>query len=92
MFQLLTRFIFFISPLFKTRFGLQTENLALRHQLCIFQRSVKSPKIRPADRVLWSLLSRVWSDWKEESDYRRGKVVAIPHVGGLHHHYEREAA
>ena len=55
----------FITPLFKARIYLQAENLALRHQLCVLQRSVKRPKIRPADRVLWSLLSRFWSDWKD---------------------------
>ena len=53
------------AAIFKSRIRLQTENLALRHQLCVFQRSVKRPKIRPADRVLWSFLSRVWSGWKE---------------------------
>ena len=50
---------------FKTRIHLQIEILALRHQLCVLQRGVKRPKIRPADRILWSLLSRFWSDWKE---------------------------
>ena len=65
MFKLLSQVIRFISPLFKTRIGLQAENLALRHQLCILQRSVKRAKIRPADRVLWSILSRYWPDWKE---------------------------
>ena len=53
------------TSLLKTRMGLQAENLALRHQLCVLQRSVKRPKIRPADRILWSLLSRVWADWKD---------------------------
>ena len=65
MFKSISQVIRFISPLFKTRAGLQAENIALRHQLCILQRSVKRPKIRPADRVLWSILSRYWSDWKE---------------------------
>jgi hypothetical protein len=36
---------------FKSRVALQTENLALRHQLGVLQRSVKRAKIRPADRV-----------------------------------------
>ena len=54
-----------IAPFFKTRMGLQVENLTLCHQLCVLQRSVKRPKIRPTDRVLWSLLSQVCSDWKE---------------------------
>ena len=51
----------FLARFFRTRIGLQTEILALRHQLCVLQHGVKWPKIRPADRVLWSLLS----DWKE---------------------------
>ena len=40
----------FLSAIFKSRAALQTENLALRHQLCVCQRTVKRPKVRPADR------------------------------------------
>lgn len=52
-------------PFFKTRACLHAENIALRHQLCISQRSIKRPKVHPSDRVLWSILSRYWSDWKD---------------------------
>jgi hypothetical protein len=34
-------------------------------------------------------------DWPEGGNTQtveKGKVIAIPHVGGLHHHYERKAA
>ncbi len=48
-----------------SRAALQTENLALRHQLCVYQRSVKRPKVRPADRILWSLLAKAWTGWKD---------------------------
>lgn len=50
---------------FKFRVALQAENLALRHQLCVYQRSIKRPNVQPADRVLWSLLARVWTGWKD---------------------------
>ena len=39
--------------------------MALRHQLAIYQRTVKRPRIRPADRLFWSWLSRRWSGWRE---------------------------
>jgi transposase InsO family protein len=65
MFDLFLQLIRFIPSFFKTRVSLQIENLALRHQLCVLRRSVKRPKIRPADRFIWSLLSRVWTDWKD---------------------------
>ncbi len=57
-------FTWFVSS-FKSRAGLQVENLALRHQLGVLQRSVKRAKIRPADRMFWSVLSRIWADWKD---------------------------
>ena len=47
----------FLAAVLKSRAGLQVENLALRHQLCVYQRSVKRPKVKPADRILWSLLA-----------------------------------
>ena len=55
----------FLVGLFKPRAALQTENLALRHQLCVYQRTVKRPKVKPADRVLWSLLAKAWAGLKD---------------------------
>src|SRR6266487_3988813 len=49
---------------FKSRAALQLENLALRHQLGVLRRSVKRPKLTSADRLLWTWLCAVWSDWR----------------------------
>ena len=46
---------------FRFRASLQMENLALRHQLGVLQRSCR----RPSDRIFWSWLSRVWSSWQD---------------------------
>ncbi len=40
------------------------ENLALRQQLAVLQRSVKRPRFRRRDRAFWVLLSRIWSNWR----------------------------
>ncbi len=50
---------------FRSRLALQLEVLALRHQLAIYQRTVKRPRIGPGDRMLWSWLSRRWARWRE---------------------------
>ena len=52
------------SLTFKSRAALQLENLALRHQLGVLQRSVKRPKLTAPDRYLWACLSRAWADWR----------------------------
>ena len=52
------------SAAFKSRAALQLENLALRHQLGVLRRSVKRPKLSSADRLLWTWLCAVWSDWR----------------------------
>jgi len=41
---------------FKTRRSLALENLALRQQLAVLQRSVKRPRLSNLDRGLWVLL------------------------------------
>jgi putative transposase len=53
-----------LSTAFKPRAALHMENLALRHQLGVLRRSVKRPKLTSADRLRWSWLSEVWSDWR----------------------------
>src|SRR5215470_4343814 len=40
------------------------ENLALRHQLVVLQRSVPRPKLHRRDRVFWVCFSRLWRNWR----------------------------
>jgi hypothetical protein len=53
-----------VSAIFKSRAALELENLALRHQIGVLQRSVKRPKLAPGDRLLWAWLCAVWSGWR----------------------------
>ena len=48
---------------FETRHSLTLENLALRQQLAVRQRSVKRPRLSNLDRGLWVLSRRFWTDW-----------------------------
>src|SRR5712691_10996649 len=45
--------------------ALRLENMALRHQLAVYQLTVKRPTLRPADRLFWSWLSRLWPGWHQ---------------------------
>ncbi len=47
-----------------SRSNLIVENLALRQQLTIQQRTIKQPKLRSKDRIFWAWLSRIWPEWK----------------------------
>ena len=40
------------------------ENLALRHQRLVLQRSVARPRLSRWDRIFWVWLSRVWVGWR----------------------------
>src|SRR5258705_3882543 len=53
-----------ISTVVRSRLSLQLEVVALRHQLSVYRRSDKRLRIRPGDRILWSWLSRHWSQWR----------------------------
>ena len=51
---------------------LALENLALRQQLTVYQRTVPRPKLRAMDRLFWVGLARVWAGW------RRSLVIGTP--------------
>ncbi len=51
-----------LGALIANRSTIAAENLALRHQLGILQRSVERPRIRQLDRILWVWLSRFWAN------------------------------
>ena len=49
----------------RTQRSLVLENLALRHQLVVLQRTAPRPRLRTADRLFWVLLSRLWAGWTD---------------------------
>jgi transposase InsO family protein len=71
------------SAAFKSRAILQLENLALRHQLGVLRRSVKRPKLTSADRLLWTWLCDVWSDWRSSLVIVKPETVIGWHRNGF---------
>ena len=59
----------------RSRVALQVEIVALRHQLALYHRSIRRPRIRPADRVLWAWLARYWGRWREVLVFVRPATV-----------------
>ena len=55
----------FVVSLIRSRVSLQLEILALRHQLTVYQRSIRRPRVRLSDRIFWSWLARHWTKWRE---------------------------
>jgi putative transposase len=49
----------------RTQRFLVFENLALRHQLAVLQRTAPRPRLRTTDRLLWVVLSRLWNGWTD---------------------------
>ncbi len=50
---------------FRSRAALQMENLDLRHQLGIYQRTCHRPRLRPHDRIFWSWIAHIWTGWRD---------------------------
>jgi hypothetical protein len=66
-----------------SRAALQAEILALRHQLGVLQRSVKRPKLTPADRLLWIWISAAWKEWRSSLFLVQAATVIAWHRKGF---------
>ena len=66
-----------IRDLLRSRLSMQLEILALRHQLAVYQRTARRPRVRPTDRILWSWSSRHWSRWREVPIFVRPAVSPV---------------
>jgi putative transposase len=54
-----------LRSIVRSRLDLQLENVALRQQIGVLQRSIrKRPKLTSRDRLFWVCLSRIWRDWR----------------------------
>jgi len=62
--NIIRAFFLVLRNLFRCRGDLILENLALRQQLLVQQRTLKRPKLQNGDRRFRAWLSRVWPDWK----------------------------
>jgi len=72
-----------LRVLLASRAALVVENLALRQQLAILQRSPKRPRLRRCDRVFWVGLSRLWQGGKSwRSSSRHNHLGTIPMLNG----------
>ena len=73
-----------LRSLIRSRVDLQLENLALRHQIGVLQRSVKNrTKLTSMDRLLWVSLSRIWRDWRSALAIVKPKTVVAWHRKGF---------
>jgi putative transposase len=80
----LTIFFTALSSIFRSRAVLQLENLALRHQIGVLQRSArKRPKLTPGDRLLWVWLSCLWRDWRSALAIVKPETVVAWHRAGF---------
>jgi putative transposase len=80
----LTMFLGTLSSIFRSRAAFQLENLALRHQIGVLQRSTKRrPRLTPVDRLVWVWLSRVWSGWRSTLAIVKPETVLAWHRAGF---------
>ena len=81
----------FVRGLFAGRAALMAENLALRQQLIVLQRSVKRPKLRTRDRIFWGWLSRLWSGWRSALAFVQPGTVIGWHRQGFRLYWRRKS-
>lgn len=72
-----------VRVLLAGRVALVAENLALRHQLAVLRRSVKRPRLRARDRILWVWLSSYWKDWRSSLVIVKPDTVVSWHRQGF---------
>ncbi len=73
----------FLRAFTLTRATVAFENLALRQQVAVLNRSAKRPKLRPRDRVFWVVLSRLWSNWRSALAIVQPETVVRWHRQGF---------
>ena len=67
--------------------ALALENLALRHQLEVLKRNTKRPHIKNRDRLFWTILARIWSDWRKQLLFVRPETVIRWHKAGFRRYW-----
>jgi len=84
MLVFLTTLLAILPSILRSRAALELENLALRHQIGVLQRSAaKRLKLTSGDRLLWICLSRLWRDWRSALAIVKPETVLAWHRAGF---------
>jgi putative transposase len=73
----------FLRALLGRSTAVTLENIALRHQLMVLQRSIPRPRLRRQDRIFWVCLSRLWANWRPSLLIVQPATVVAWHRQGL---------
>jgi hypothetical protein len=73
----------FVRTLLVNPAAVSLENVALRHQLAILQRSVRRPRFRRRDRILLLGFARLWPGWRDSLLIVRPATVLAWHRKGF---------
>src|SRR4029450_7874064 len=73
----------FLRALLGSSAAVSLENVALRHQLVVLQRSVRRPRLRRRDRLFWLWLARLWAGWRDSLLIVRPATVLAWHRKGF---------
>src|SRR6516164_9207318 len=81
---LLTTLLAILPSILRSRAAVALENLALRHQIGVLQRSAaKRLKLTSGDRLLWICLSGLWLDWRSALAIVKPETVLAWHRAGF---------
>ncbi len=72
------------------RWDLVLENVALRHQIVVLERSGRRPQFTNADRLVWVFLSTVWPRWPEALEIVHADTVKRRRRQGFRHYLLRK--
>jgi hypothetical protein len=91
MLSILKRLLSVPRSLVRSRATLVAENLALRHQITILERSKSpTPKLTRWDRALWAFVLRRWSGWKDVLVLVKPATVVSWHRQGFRLFWKRK--
>ena len=90
--RLARSFLHLVALPFRSRLSMQLEILALCQQLAAYQRTGEHPRIRPADRLFWAWLPKVWARWRGARAFVKNHVrdlvsidfFVVPTVAGAY--------
>ena len=93
MFDVLASLVGATLSFLKTQRELALENLALRHQIGVLKRTLGTRRVclKPSDRKLWVVLSRLWSEWQQALAIVQPATVIRWHRQGFRRYWARKS-